>query len=517
MELQNRISAEDRAAVQKILEQFKTEQRKEEPDRNTLATLAKKAFDYEMKYLPQEEHPALKKLPSRTRGLLVLVGNRPEPILLSLAVLKPQKTVLIHTRDSQETTHKIQNANALQDHLPQDHTFVSLPIDPLNSSQTYRDLVQTIQNDKINWICDITGGKKAMGAALAAFGFWRRLPVVYLDSVEVRGIPEPFSERLHLLENPYDRYGDPLLQTAEKSLSSWDFQPAIGALCTLRETTSFPEQYHKTEQVLKVLEVYQKWDRFEHSNTDKNTAKQFFQQARETFQTCLRLRHTFVDPNKLQNNLEFLTKLEETYEDSKSSLQNPYRLIDLFCNAERKKTQHSFDDATARCYRCIEMAATLLLRQLWPDFRPNAVNWNDLRKSFLFIDLDSLYAEFAKPLGLKYESLPKDSRIGLAAQITLAATIAKARSQQIPCDPPIQQSIETADFLFEIYKAGQKKQLWERRNRSILAHGTDPIDQETFEEFCTKTREICIRIIGKEEWNKWYEKARFPAFKLTDQ
>ncbi len=520
MNLEHIADPADWPKIKEIIEQFAVE-KKGSRDRNILEAISKQALPYEMRYLPQLQECFRESLSKEPRALLILIGNREGPVLLSMSIIKPNIAVLIHTRESQKTVQIIQSSNLLQPLQENGLSLKTICIDPLNAPKTYKDLVQIVQeNNKYNWICDITGGKKAMAAALASFGFWRRIPVVYLDSLEINGTPEPFSECLHLLKNPYDCYGDPMLQTAEKALQRFDFASALSALQTLLDTTSFQEQYHKTEMAIRVIRLYHQWDRFAHSEPDKNLAETFYTTFEKTLQTCQRLNYQFISSDEAEGNLNFLKQLSKTYKSDKPAMLDLYRLVDLFRNAERRGIQESYDDAVARLYRCIEMAASLLLCKLIPDFKPDRVNWDILRKRFVGCDLDAWYKQKSEECEESADGLPRLKRVGLAVQIVLGAVVAEAVKQYPERFSEQQkQDAQKAQILFSIYKDYSSRNddsIFARRNRSILAHGSRPVEKQTFDKFLSVAKEVCKLTVG-DDWQTLYTQSKFPVFRLTKQ
>ena len=102
-----------------------------------------------------------------------------------------------------------------------------------------------------------------------------------MNSKEVQGIPEPFSERLIRLDNPYSTFGDPLLKTAEASYNQHHYPTTIEALQQLRETVGIIELDHMAATALQLVMCYLQWDRFVHSSEDKTVAEAFYEDFRE--------------------------------------------------------------------------------------------------------------------------------------------------------------------------------------------------------------------------------------------
>lgn len=508
MDLKSAVEQKDWPAVEAIRERFREESNKSEPQRNLLSDLSKEALQYELKYLPALHRDFLQKLPAENRAVLILVGKRESPVLISLAVLKPQLAVLLHTAETRKQAENIKASGTTDGELK------TAEIDPLQIDKTYEQLVDIVkQHRTFNWFCDITGGKKVMGACLGAFGFWRRIPVVYLDSKEVYGVPEPFSERLYLMKNPYDCYGDPLLEAAQKALEGYYFSSAEIALQSLLDTTSLQEQHHKTETALKIVQAYHQWDCFVHSDPEDDKAQKFYRDFQNNLNLYFRLGHQFLDSKTAEKNQSFVQKLKDTYEAGKLSLSDPCRLADVLRNAERRAVQEAFDDAVARLYRCVEMAATLILSKLDPEFNPDTADWQALQSRYP--EIDGLYRQKAKKsLGVD-EGLPRHlNRVGLAVQITLAAALGEAVSKN--AEQNTAQLAENAKQIYEIYSnMKNKNHLFELRNRSILAHGSRPVGKQTFDKFRDRTMQICRLAVG-DEWQELYDAAVFPEMRLTE-
>ena len=491
-------------------------------DRNNLAQIAKGAFKLELKYVPQlsANKKALEKLPAGNLCLVSSVGMRIEPVLLNIAILKPKSIVLVHTEESKDQVERIKSCAEWKDLFNKKAPFtVEIEIDPIDTTKCYEQLANVVKRGKkSNWVIDITGGRKIMGATLAAFGFWRRIPIVYLNAVEVAGIAKPFSERLHQIENPYDRYGDPLLKAAEDAFNNHQFAIAIHALEELRTTVSVIGLDHLASVAIEIIECYMLWDRFEHSNDKKEQAERFYKKFYNAVEQYHRFDYRFLNGD-IEKNQNFIKDLEESYKE-RVSICDEYRLADIFCNALRKAEQNLFDDAVARLYRCSEMAATILLKELVPEFNPSDANWDMLREKFPAIDLDQIFKEKSKDAPDKIEGLPTTSRLGLAQQITLAATLAEAIEQtKGELDDALQETINNAHKVYEIYREAKKdedkdKDPFALRNQTILAHGTKPANRQLYEKFKGTIALICECVVTRERWNSLIKQATFPAMRL---
>ncbi len=513
-----RIAGKDWARIDELVKDFRAAAKKERPDRNRLGETAQQASALELKYVPILNEEAAGKLPAKNLCLVSSVGTRIQPVLLGIAILRPKSIVFVHTKESGQQVREIKGSPVWKEFFLYNHpSTTEIQIDPLYTTKTYEQLAKVVkQGKKSNWVIDITGGKKVMGAALSAFGFWRRIPVVYLDSKEQMGIPEPFSERLARIDNPYDTYGDPLLKAAQEAFNGHQFSAAIQSLQELSETISLREPAHRISVAAELVEYYMLWDRFEHSNDDEDTAEKFYSKFEKAVAQYRRFGYVFLDEKALEANCAFMAGLKATYRHSKGSLVDEYRLADVFCNSRRRAAQRLFDDAVARLYRCTEMAATLMLRRIVPKFNPDKADWNALRKKFPDTDLDAVYVKKAKNSPHKVTGLPKTKLAGLSVQMSLIGTL----SQAVRNDPKaIDQQRSAAKDADAVYSANDEAScgddgLYRLRNRSILAHGTKPLDGKLYKDFIDLTAKICRLAVGTKRWKQLTTQATFLTIRL---
>jgi len=510
-----KVTGPDWPEVQKLITSFRLAAQDMRPDRNKLSQLAAQAFALELKYASALNEQAKQNLRIKNPCLLTSLGMRIQPVLLSIAALKPKSIVFVHTKESRNQVDEIKNSAGWKGLFAEKEPFATeIQINPVDTTTTYEQLAKVVKlSKKSNWVVDITGGKKVMSATLSAFAFWRRIPVVYWNAKETLGVPEPFSERLSVIDNPYDTYGDPLLKAAESAFNNHQFSAAIQALKHLRDTISIVGLDHMASVASNLIECYMLWDRFEHSNEDKKAACKFYETFEQAAEHYRRFKYNFFDSGVFDANMQFLTQLKNTYQPSKKSLIDEFRLVDVFCNSCRRAKQNLFDDAVARLYRCTEMATTMQLKKIVPKFDPNNADWDSLCKVFDGIDLTGIYVKKSEELGYESEGLPKIRQIGLAQQIILLATIAEAIGQRRDkFGKQISEKAEDAVSVYNVYKS--EKEVFNSRNRSILAHGTEPLGDKLYEDFANVVIKICHCVIGQKQWDKLRNQAGFPQIKF---
>ena len=214
-EIEKKVSNEsDKVIVREKLRIFE-----ESSDRRELNCISEDLFPYEKKYM--------KLYGIKCNILITTIGMREAPIIFSFLSLRPKKGILLHTSQSENTADKVIN----------DHTIASLgikfkkvEIDEIDAARNFKILKDQVLSGIKN-ISDVfidpTGGRKVMGASVAAFSFFYRVPMVYLHAKEKMSIPVPFSGVIREIANPYDYYGDIELSMLKRHFDRYDFDAAL--------------------------------------------------------------------------------------------------------------------------------------------------------------------------------------------------------------------------------------------------------------------------------------------------
>lgn len=485
-EIEKKVSNEsDKVIVREKLRIFE-----ESSDRRELNCISEDLFPYEKKYM--------KSYGIKCNILITTIGMREAPIIFSFLSLQPKKGILLHTSQSEKTADKVIN----------DHTIVSLgikfekvEIDEIDAARNFKILKDQVLS-RIKNISDVfidpTGGRKVMGASVAAFSFFYRVPMVYLHAEEKMSIPVPFSGVIREIANPYDYYGDIELSMLKRHFDRYDFDAALELCERLEATVNDSNLCLKLQKIAKLIEIYKDWDSFFHSThfqgnpSKKEIAKTRLADRLEElyWKEIKRFGYTLVNEKTLEDNIEFLKQLQENWANKKN-ICDSYRLVDLYSNACRRAEQKKFDDATARLYRCLEMCSSIEL-QKYGMTDPNHPDYTAFAKH-IDMDLSNLLQCFKD-----VEDYELPERPGLRDQMALLSFT----SSKIPA----------------IYKGMNKQDktkdsVMEKRNRSILAHGTNPITSEDYKILDSKTSSIILNVIG-DETRDLLNKAAFPKLMI---
>jgi len=483
-DIEKRVSSEsDRLFILEKLRNFESSL-----DRKELNSIGDDLFPYEKKYM--------KLYGKKCNILITTVGMREAPIIFSFLALRPKKGILLHTPQSEKTADKVIN----------DHTIASLEIkfekveideiDAARNFQILKDRVLSRVKNMSDVFVDPTGGRKVMGASVATFAFFYRIPMIYLHAEEKMSIPVPFSGIIREIANPYEYYGDIELSLLKRHFDRYDFDAALELCGRLEATVTDPYLCLKLQKIAKLIEIYRDWDAFLHSTHFQGNPSEE-EKARTRLADRLeflylkeikRFGYKLVNERTLEDNIDFLKQLQENWANKKN-ICDPYRLVDLYANACRRAEQKKFDDATARLYRCLEMCSSIEL-QKYGMKDPNQPDYAAFAKH-IGMDLDTLSQRFKE--AEKYE-LPE--KPGLRAQMALLL-IASSKIAVIYDGMNKQEK--------------NKDSVMEKRNRSILAHGTNPITAEDYKILDSKTSSMILEVVGnKSEFKDLLKNAKFP-------
>ncbi|MDW8049173.1 MAG: TIGR02710 family CRISPR-associated CARF protein, partial [Nitrososphaerota archaeon] len=158
--------------------------------------------------------------------------------------------------------------------------------------------------------------------------------------------------------------------------------------------------------------------------------------------------------DEINRNKRFLGQLKTKLE--KHSEPEPYLIADLINNAERRaRKEQKYDDAVARLYRTIELIAHYLLKKFY-GIDPANVDAAALPKNLL--------VDFGIPEGMK----------SLKLALEKSYKLLEAKGHEIG-----KKYVEDRKL----------RDLLSKRNTSILAHGLEPVKEETYIELREKVIE----------------------------
>ncbi len=443
---------------------------------------SKDAFALEKRYVPWI--PGNKSISQKLNceNMIMTVGFQKEPIILSILCMEPKKVILLHTDGSRQTARDVEDDPDIKN---MGIEIIPLLITEYDASENYRVIKEQalarVSDDEVT-VIDPTAGRKVMIASLALVAFYMRLKMVYVHGVEQDGVIFPFTERLQFIENPFDFFGDTELGLVEEQFNCHLYEAAYSMCQQLQKKVLDLATRSKVAMIQELIQVYLDWDAFLHSSMPKNKRldpllSQRLENIMDDFRKmglgkCL--------PDNVDANLEFLRILDKTWRNKKN-IVDEFRLVDIFASALRRAKQKKYDDAVGRLYRCLEMCSTIKLMGLGlkdtakPDY---SMFSSRLKKTPKWLE-----DEYEKR---KHRQLPLE-RLALDNQMTLLDIAGENIAN-------IYESMKKQERGFE--------SLMEIRNRSILAHGTNPVPEERWPDFKRKAEVIIEKTIGKERFQE---------------
>lgn len=286
---------------------------------------------------------------------------------------------------------------------------------------------------KQNIVVDYTSGTKAMSAALVSSGLALEVGTVsYVMGERKEGRVQSGTERISLI-SPTSVFSSKILNQFVSLFNLYQFESAIALI---KDFEFHPDYKNKAELLLHLAEFFSAWDKFNFTN-------------------AFNLLKNLPD-DKLQE-FQLKGKFEKMYRPLLTELKkeelNYEKVDDLVFNAERRASEGKYDDAVARLYRALEMVGQIEFEK---EFKCRTDD----------VILKNLPESIREQVKLKYQSYSnKKIQLPLFKTFDVLLTV---KNQ--------------AALIFEGNNAEIKKHI-NKRNHSILAHGSVPVSKDHFEEF----------------------------------
>ncbi len=307
------------------------------------------------------------------KGLILTTGFSPEPLILTITALEPEKIFFLYTKDSERYLNRIVEESGL---LP-------AQIDrALIDRSDGLDVYEKVKEKGAEWsfdrmAIDITGGTKVMVSGVAVAGaFLKNVDLLYVDSKFGWLLKKsyPGSERIVRLGNPFDVFGDLEEKEGIQLFRGYNYAACERVFGKLSGLSRDPRQF-KYELVLS--QGYGAWDLFDFSKA--------YSKINEAIKTA-KLYGIRYD-GKLAEQLEILKILRKSQGTDFFSLIKDnnfanHLVVDIFCNAERRFEQGRYDDAIIRLYRILELLAQHRLACSGIDTGNVSIKEPDVKKGF---------------------------------------------------------------------------------------------------------------------------------------
>ena len=429
-----------------------------------------------------------KEFNGRYDALIMTVGTTPQPLILTLEAVRPRRVLFIFTADTEAHLAKvIREVDFLRDHEIQ---YDRERVDPDDPEEIYEKIGRRWQEwsreGDLRCALDNTGGKKSMVSAAAAAANFLGIDLLYVDHgkylPELRA-PEPGTEYLTLLPNPYITLGDLKVRQCLDLFNAGSYEAAELKLREAREEIKGKRALPvvaRLEVLRDIVRGFSLWDRFHFGLAHRELAK-----ALES----VRRYELDVDVAGLEKNLAALEVLSR--EGRGASLfgvlsRHPdfglHLAVDLYCNADRRGRAGAPDDAAVRLYRCLELISQLRLAQTpgvnGKGFNTKEFDWDNVPKA-----VEARYETLGRQVfGHGYVRRPREVAL-MHGHLLLAAF-----------GDPIWRKADARE-LSEFNRTVNK------RNDLMLVHGTrraKPQDIEEFIGWVGKLLEKLARLMGED-------------------
>ena len=392
--------------------------------------------------------------------LILTVGLSPEPLILSILAIKPTHVGLLYTEETERFLERIQQEANL--------TTLQLlngarKIDGSNVAEIYETIMELyIEWDSpANIAVDITGGKKSMVSGAAMAGAVLGADIYYVDTDNFDrdlGKPEPGSEFLSLLDNPYTVFGDMEAEKAEVLYQSHDYTGAKGIFNRLQKQVGDADKAKVYEAYELLCTTYEAWD-----NLAISQAETFLKRLLtllNQFPTLAELSPLHDVQSILVKQGEALSCLQQVIKDPQLVLSAPdgfHFAFTLYYNALRRKAQGKLDLACLILYRLLEWIGQHRLAH--HDINTRKPNYSKIDKATLF----TRYQQKGEKVFEDFDRSILPTPIGLVDGFLILHAL----------DDPI---VDRLDW-------GTLRDQVDTRNQNIYAHGMSRIDGKAFKAF----------------------------------
>lgn len=439
-------------------------------------------------------------------ALILSCGGSPEPLIFCINNFKPDFTYFLCSNDSIDIANDIAIECSLKDN--QFNVKVVKNHESLEDCfAKSREIIKELEKDYDNIHVDFTGGTKPMvsGLVLAAIGEDCTYSYVGSKDSAARdknglGVVQNGFELIKDQRDPYDVFAVMEFNKGMDFFNKYQFEAARVNFKQASEKLESQDLKELSELYIELVDVYDKWDKFNNVKGKKLTLDYLLSQILDKINNSDNLKN-HLDKNypnftfQMENNIEFL-KLKISSKGKLKQKNVKYYLPDLLNNAYRRIEEGKYDDAIARLYRSIELIAQYSLTN------EHVVNEDNLQKNKEFsinvIDVDALYDANVNDVLSNFMDYQKAKlkgrktfRIGLKNSYQLLESMGSEYAKDYLNDVEIEKNLRL-------------------RNRSILAHGLQPIDGQVANRLYSQVLSYAKRAFP--DIVKYMNMADFPKF-----
>ncbi|ABN54412.1 CRISPR-associated protein, TIGR02710 family [Acetivibrio thermocellus ATCC 27405] len=399
--------------------------------------------------------------------MVLTLGTSYEPLVLSISVLKPEKVLILYTDKSHHLLDDVIEFTKLKP-----SQYVATDVDAENPLQLYRKIKDVYEKwgRPRNIYVDFTGGTKSMAAGCAMAGSAIGAKLIYIAGNFLTDLrkPEPGSEKLCYIDDPYTVFGDLEREQAISLFNKMDYVSAYRIFEELEQRVPGTKEYSALKYISK---AYNAWDSLDISGAADNLSKCY-----EIVVTEGKIDKSFVlnsHIEKLEKQLGVIRVLEKIHCSEEAAKNKSvifdnigYLIANLYQNAMRREKQEKYEMASLLLYRILEIVEQ---KRLWN----YGVDTSDADFTKLCED-EKVLLEKANKIIRSVKGFNEwkqlDKKISLLAGYILLAAVGD-------------DIIKTKKPGKEIDSINRLRNKVEARNNSIFAHGYEFISKEKYNEF----------------------------------
>jgi CRISPR-associated protein (TIGR02710 family) len=375
--------------------------------------------------------------------LISLCGFTPTPTILSHDLLRPQRMVVIVSRDAEDSIDVIHDRVTRPVGPLRPRDFHHTPCDPTDPLGIYRIVkeelgrLESTANGRPYAIIDITGGRKVMSAAAALAAWQLKLDLSYMEGQfdpHTRH-PIPGTDRMMILSDPTTLFGEQEMARALEMFRAGAFESARLRYDEICDTIAVPGS---ARHMRALSEMYRAW-------CDLDLAA--LPAAVKTLQGVLgQVRHDL--------GVEHLAVVERqvTFVRRLTGGDQTAILLCFYVLGLHYKELGRHDFAALLFYRTIEGCLTRRLTLRYPGLDPDRLDWALLGDRAA---ARQRYVGLAQGLGGGGASVP--SRLTLMAAAIILGSV--------------KDEMARGCALTDVGGLRRLQALARMRNKSVLAHG----------------------------------------------
>ena len=403
------------------------------------------------------------------KSLVLSCGGSPEPLIFCIENYHPDFTYFLCSFSSVDIADDI----AVKCNLNEDQFNVKVVKNPESLEDCFaksREIIQELQREYDNIHIDFTGGTKPMvsGLVLAAIGEECTYSYVGTDDLEGRdknglGIVQDGFESIKDQRDPYDVFAVMEFNRGMDFFNRYQFSAAKLNFIEASKKLESEDLRELSKIFISIVDLYDRWDKFNNVDDEKKTLNKILSEIVKNITSSGNI-HDYLNNNhpdfisQMEDNIEFL-KLKISKKGVAKSKNVPYYLPDLLNNAYRRIEEGKYDDAVARLYRAIELIAQMSLNEenlieehILNSHKEFKINKLDLDLKFV----DSVPEEITEMH--EYSQPGKRMGVGLKNSYIILSALGSQYAREYLKDEDIKTNLSS-------------------RNRSVLAHGLQPVDE----------------------------------------